>query len=172
MRRITLLLMLIAIALLAVSGVAWAVTKTCPPHPQVCRGTSGDDVLKSTSKDNNMEGLAGNDTYTNFVKPNPGFDIINDAAGTDKLVLTNYTQAEAIAFFWDTNGNGRIDSLYIDLPPEDPPNATKNAVGVVDFFDDTKTDCPSVQQCPRGPGYIETIQLGGGAGTTVLIKQR
>jgi hypothetical protein len=29
MRRITLLLMLMAIALLAASGVAWAVTKTC-----------------------------------------------------------------------------------------------------------------------------------------------
>jgi hypothetical protein len=166
MRRITLLLMLMAIALLAVSGVAWAITKTCPPDPQVCRGTSGNDVLKSTSQDNNMVGLAGNDTYTNFVKPNPGYDWIHDAAGRDKLVLTNYTDAQTPTFSADANDNGRIDSLYIDLPPRDPPNATKNAVVVLNFFDDTKTQCP----CDRGPGYIETILVSGGAGRTVLIK--
>jgi hypothetical protein len=38
MRRITLLLMLMAIGLLAVSGVAWAVTKTCPPRPAKMHG--------------------------------------------------------------------------------------------------------------------------------------
>jgi hypothetical protein len=64
MRRITLLLMVMATALLAVSGVAWAVTKTCPPLPQKCTGTTGADVLKSTSQDNGMLGGAGNDTYT------------------------------------------------------------------------------------------------------------
>jgi hypothetical protein len=38
MRRITLLLMVMASTLLVASGVAWAVTKTCPPQP-------GEDVL-------------------------------------------------------------------------------------------------------------------------------
>jgi hypothetical protein len=164
MRRITLLLMLMAIGLLAVSGVAWAVTKTCPPDPQVCRGTSGDDVLNSTPEDNNMEGLAGNDTYTNFVKPNPGFDLIDDAAGTDKLVLTNYTDAETPLFANDANNNGNIDSLYIDLPPKDPGNQVNNGVLVIRYFDDTKQQCP----CGRGPGYIEAIQIRGGAGQTGL----
>jgi hypothetical protein len=166
MRRITLLLMLMAIALLAFSGVAWAVTKTCPPDPQVCRGTSGNDVLKSTSQDNTMVGLAGNDTYTNFAKPNPGYDLIDDAAGTDKLVLTDYTEAETVWFYVDANENGNADSLYIDLPPEDPPNATKNAVLVLNYFDDTEPECPTLDACGRGPGYIETIQFGGGAGPT------
>src|SRR5215213_1878122 len=109
MRRITLLLMLMAIALLAVCGVAWAVTKTCPPDPQVCKGTTGNDVLKSTSEDNNMVGFAGNDTYTNFVKPDPGYDHILDEVGTDKLVLTDYTQAETTYFIADVNNNGKID---------------------------------------------------------------
>jgi hypothetical protein len=164
MRRITLLLMLMAIGLLAVSGVAWAVTKTCPPDPQVCRGTSGDDVLKSTPEDNNMEGLEGNDTYTNFVKPNPGYDVIADAAGTDKLVLTNYTDAETPTFEADANNNGNTDSLYIDLPPKDSGNQVNNAVLVIDFFDDTKQQCP----CGDGPGNIETIQVSGGAGQSGL----
>jgi hypothetical protein len=56
MRRIALLLMVMASTLLVASGVAWAVTKTCPPAPKECKGTSGADVLKSTSKDNNMGG--------------------------------------------------------------------------------------------------------------------
>jgi hypothetical protein len=55
MRRITLLLMVMASTLLVASGVAWAVTKTCPPSPaKMCWGTSGADVLKGTSKDNLM----------------------------------------------------------------------------------------------------------------------
>ena len=94
MRRITLLLMVMATALLAVSGVAWAVTKTCPPEPQECVGTNGDDVLKSSSQDNNMIGQAGNDTYTNFVKGASGFDTIVDTSGTDKLLLIEYAESE------------------------------------------------------------------------------
>jgi hypothetical protein len=60
MRRITVLLMVMATALLAVSGVAWAVTKTCPPAPQECTGTNGADVLlESTSQANFMAGRGG-----------------------------------------------------------------------------------------------------------------
>ena len=79
MRRIALLLMVMASTLLVASGVAWAATKTCPPAPKKCKGTSGADVLKSTSKDNNMGGRGGNDTYTNFVKGNSGVDQIADS---------------------------------------------------------------------------------------------
>ena len=74
MRRIALLLMVMASTLLVASGVAWAVTKTCPPAPKKCNGTSGADVLKSTSKNNDMLGKGGNDTYTNFVKGSSGLD--------------------------------------------------------------------------------------------------
>ena len=56
MRRIALLLMVMASTLLVASGVAWAVTKTCPPAPKKCLGTKGADVLRSTSRNNYMYG--------------------------------------------------------------------------------------------------------------------
>jgi hypothetical protein len=62
MRRIALVLVVMASVLLATSGVAWAVTKTCLPAPKKCWGTSGSDVLKSTSKDNYVFGKGSNDT--------------------------------------------------------------------------------------------------------------
>jgi hypothetical protein len=89
MRRIVLLLMVMASTLLLASGVAWAVTKTCPPAPKNCTGTGGADVLKSTSKNNYMVGKEGNDTYTHFVRGNSGRDGIYDSGGRDKLLLTN-----------------------------------------------------------------------------------
>jgi hypothetical protein len=61
-----LLLMVMASTLLVASGLAWAVTKTCPPVPKKCLGASGADVLKSTSSKNWMYGKGGNDTYTQW----------------------------------------------------------------------------------------------------------
>src|SRR5687767_14727670 len=116
MRRITLLLMLMAIALLALSGVAWAETKTCPSMPTECTGTSGADVLKSSSQENNMQAKAGDDTYTNFVRGDSGRDLILDDAGKDTLQLTDYSQSEAKLSGRDLNQNGSADSLFIKLP--------------------------------------------------------
>jgi len=46
MRRAALLLMVMATALLVASGVAWAVTKTCPPQPRaIVASTTGEDML-------------------------------------------------------------------------------------------------------------------------------
>jgi hypothetical protein len=153
MRRITLLLMLMAIALVAVSGVAWAVTKTCPSVPTVCTGTSGADVLNSTSEDNDMQAKAGDDTYTNFVRGDSGRDLISDDAGMDTLELTNYSVSEAKVSVRDLNQNGNTDSLFIELQQGNQANS----VTIVDYYDDTVTDPPF---CP-GPGYIETIQWRG-----------
>jgi hypothetical protein len=169
MRRITLLLMLMVIALLAVSGVAWAVTKTCPPAPQKCTGTPGNDVLSSSPEDNDMFGLAGNDTYTNFAKPKSGTDVISDAAGTDKLVLTNYTQAELPGYCLDANENGNYDSIYIDIPPKDSQGTINNGVVVDSMYNDQSKKCPG----DPGPGYIEDIQIGGGGGASLTgLKPR
>jgi hypothetical protein len=150
MRRITLLLMLMAIALLAVSGAAWAETKTCPPVPTVCTGTSGADVLESSSQDNNMQAKAGDDTYTNFVRGDSGRDSILDDAGVDTLKLTDYSKDEPKLSNLDRNHNGNADSLFIDLPQGNQP---KNSVTIVDYYDDTASDPPK-----SGPGYIETIE--------------
>ena len=150
MRRIALLLMVMASTLLVASGVAWAVTKTCPPDPKECKGTSGADVLKSTSKDNDMGGRGGNDTYTHFVKGNSGFDQILDSGGKDKLLLTNYSSSELKGYYHDVNKNGKADTLYIVLG-----KGTKNSVQILNYFDDTKKKPPL--NAHRGPGYIEVI---------------
>jgi hypothetical protein len=147
MRRIVLLLMVMASTLLVVSGVAWAVTKTCPPTPKKCWGTSGADVLKSTSKDNDMYGKGGNDTYTHFVRGNSGHDLIIDSGGKDKLLLTNYSGSELKSDIFDTNNNGKADSLGLRLAGK------KNTVLIVGYFDDTRSKPPF----PRGLGNIERI---------------
>ena len=153
MRRIALLLMVMASTLLAASGVAWAVTKTCPPAPKLYKGTSGADVLKSTSKDNNMLGDGGNDTYTNFVRGKSGFDQILDSGGKDKLVLTNYKVSELTILGADTNKNGKADSIFIFLDKK----ATKNVVVLVDALDDNKSLAKKPNTWRPGPGYIEVL---------------
>lgn len=145
MRRITLLLIVMATALLAVSGVAWAVTKTCPPEPQECVGTNGDDVLKSSSQDNNMIGQAGNDTYTNFVRGASGFDTIVDTSGTDKLLLIEYAESEVKRVLVDIDENGKNDSLFLMLGGE------QHRVTIANYYDQGTTK--------PGPGYIEVIQF-------------
>ena len=145
MRRITLLLIVMATALLAVSGVAWAVTKRCPPEPQECLGTNRDDVLKSSSQDNNMIGQAGNDTYTNFVKGASGFDMIVDTSGTDKLLLTEYAESEVKRVLVDIDKNGKDDSLFLMLGGE------QHRVAIANYYDQGTTK--------PGPGYIEVIQF-------------
>jgi hypothetical protein len=149
MRRIALLLMVMASTLLVASGVAWAVTKTCPPAPKLCKGTSGADVLKSTSKDNHMAGGGGNDTYTNFVKGNSGFDQILDSGGKDKLLLTYYEYGAQ-----DTNKNGKADALVLFLDRK----GTKNVVVIRLFFDDKKSIPNKPKTWVPGPGYIEVIK--------------
>ena len=151
MRRIALLLMVMASVLLAASGVAWAVTKTCPPSPKKCKGTSGADVLKSTSKNNGMYGKGGNDTYTHFVRGNSGGDGIVDSGGKDKLLLTNYSGSEIKLYPTDVNKNGKTDSLGLVLG-----KGKKNTVLIFNYFDDTKKRPPL--NAHHGPGYIELIQ--------------
>jgi|SRR5215210_1041678 len=150
MRRIALLLIVMASTLLVASGVAWAVTKTCPPAPKKCNGTSGADVLKSTSSDNAMYGGGGNDTYTNFVRGNSGSDLIVDSGGKDKLLLTNYSKSEVRTVVLDLNKNGKTDSFGLYLG-----KGTKNTVLMIGYFDDTRSKPPYY----RGPGYIEKIKF-------------
>jgi len=159
MRRIALLLMVMASTLLVASGVAWAVTKTCPPVPKKCLGTSGADVLKSTSSKNWMYGKGGNDTYTHFVRGNSGNDGIIDSGGRDHLLLTNYAESELKFRAFDVNENGKVDSLGIYLG-----KGSKNFVLIYNAYDDTKRKAPF----PHGRGWIEDIRVkrGGGGGCT------
>jgi Ca2+-binding RTX toxin-like protein len=153
MRRIALLLMVMASTLLVASGVAWAVTKTCPSEPKQCNGTSGADVLKSTSKNNDMFGKGGNDTYTHFVRGNSGVDLIFDSGGKDKLVLTAYSKSEVLKRAAPVDyltKNGKPDSLVLQLDRKG-----KNGIIAAAFYDDTRSKPP----LRPGVGYIEVFQF-------------
>jgi hypothetical protein len=139
-----------ASVLLAASGVAWAVTKTCPPAPKKCLGTKGADVLRSTSRNNYMYGGGGNDTYTHFVRGNSGHDAIVDSGGRDTLLLTNYTELDVKFVPLDVNKNGKADSLSIYLG-----KGSKNTVVIYNAYDDTKRKAPF----PHGRGWIEDIRV-------------
>jgi Ca2+-binding RTX toxin-like protein len=153
MRRIALLLMVMASTLLLASGVAWAATKTCPPAPKKCWGTNGSDVLKSTSSNNSMYGGGGNDTYTNFVRGNSGKDSIVDSGGKDKLVLTNYKTSELNIVAADVNENGKADSFFVFLDKK----GTKNYVAIIGALDDKKSLVNKPSTWVKGPGYIEVL---------------
>jgi Ca2+-binding RTX toxin-like protein len=121
------------------------------PEPKNCWGTSGADVLKSTSKNNNMFGKGGNDTYTHFVRGNSGRDVIADSGGRDKLVLTNYSKSEVKPYAVDyVNNNGKPDSLGLKLG-----KGSQNTVIIVYFYNDKRSKPP----WRFGPGYIEDIQF-------------
>jgi Ca2+-binding RTX toxin-like protein len=152
MRRIALLLMVMASSLLVASGVAWAATKTCPPAPKKCKGTSGADVLKSTTKNNYMYGQGGNDTYTQFARGNSGKDVIVDSGGKDKLVLTNYKASELIILGADINENGKADSVHIVFDKK-----AKNIVTLLGALDDNKSLVKKPSTWRPGPGEIEVI---------------
>jgi hypothetical protein len=146
--------MVMATALLAVSGVAWAVTKTCPPAPQECTGTNGADVLKSTSQRNFMAGGGGNDTYTGFVKGKSGVDGTYDTGGRDTLVLTAYSESELVVIADDVDKNGKAETLQIYLGGP----RTKNIVILYNHLDNKRSLVNKPSTWTRGPGYIEVVQ--------------
>ena len=92
MRRVILLLALMALALVVASGVAWAVTKVGTDGPDTLRGTNGDDKLLGIGGNDRLFSLAGNDTLLG----GPGKDVVfggrivgrccddNDFSGGDK----------------------------------------------------------------------------------------
>jgi hypothetical protein len=154
MRRIALLLMVMASTLFVASGVAWAATKTCPPAPKNCKGTGGADVLKSTSKDNNMIGKGGNDTY--YVKYPSGYDQIADSGGKDKLwIIVNSKNSKVTTAPYDADENGKLDTFIIFLDPK----GVKNAVVIYGYYDNKKSIPKKPKTWRAGPGYIESIKL-------------
>jgi Ca2+-binding RTX toxin-like protein len=62
MRRVSLVLAAMALALLLASGVAWAVTKIGTNGPDTLRGTNGDDNLIGKGGNDVLHSLNGRDT--------------------------------------------------------------------------------------------------------------
>jgi hypothetical protein len=152
MRRVALLLMVMATALLVASGVAWAVDKVCPPTPKKCYGTNGQDWLSGTRKNNYMIGKRGWDIY---YLPNAlggkktGNDVILDTGGRDELHVA-WTRSEAKGWDLDVNNNGKYDAYRIS-----GPRASGASVTILGYYDDTRSKRPFY----RGPGYIEKVEF-------------
>ncbi len=62
MRKTVLLMASMALALVLVSGVAWAVTKTCKANADWCVGTNDRDLLIGSDEKDKIYGLDANDT--------------------------------------------------------------------------------------------------------------
>jgi Ca2+-binding RTX toxin-like protein len=73
MRRVVLVLAVMALALLLASGVAMAVNKIGTNGPDTLRGTNGDDKLVGRGGNDILLALAGNDNLLG----GPGKDIVN-----------------------------------------------------------------------------------------------
>jgi Ca2+-binding RTX toxin-like protein len=87
MRRVVLVLASMALAMVLVSGVALAVTKTCNTD---CFGTNGPDRLIGTDNNNVMKGLKAGDSISGYrgedtVYGNPGRDAVYGGLGDDKV---------------------------------------------------------------------------------------
>ena len=84
-KRALLLLLAVAVALLAASGAALAVSKVCPSgttKAKPCSGTPAADQLTGTKKTDYINGLAGNDVQIGLL----GDDFLRGEAGSDVLV--------------------------------------------------------------------------------------
>ena len=73
MRRVVLVLVAMALALLLASGVAWAVNKIGTDGPDTLRGTNGDDNLIGKGGNDRLFGLHGRDTLLG----GPGKDLVD-----------------------------------------------------------------------------------------------
>jgi Ca2+-binding RTX toxin-like protein len=137
MRRIPLLVVALAVALLAASGVALAVTKNCPGN---CTGTNNPDRLIGSSQSQTMKGLKGGDSISgyrgdddvvggrgddavygglgddlvygnqgnDYVEGDYGHDYINTGNGSDKVAARDGYKDRVIC------GQGDRDLVYVD----------------------------------------------------------
>jgi len=136
MKRTLLLLAAMVAALMAASGVAFAVNKVCPSgttQQNPCSGTTGIDTLIGTSGPDYIKGLAGNDK----ISAGAGNDTTDGGGGNDTY---SYTSGWGQDTLIDSGGTADhlnfsalgsdAGTLYVRLVPELGENDVINAVGV------------------------------------------
>jgi len=118
MRRITLLLMLMAIALLAATGVALAKTVIGGPGPNTINGSSAADYLEGRGGNDFIRGYAGkdrilgqdgNDILGGGPTREAGVDSVQGGHGNDTISI--YNKPRALDYV--SCGSG-TDKLYTD----------------------------------------------------------
>jgi Ca2+-binding RTX toxin-like protein len=85
MKRIPLLMVTMALALIVAGGVALAATINCPGGGLDCSGTNGDDRIKGTDSDEKIYGLGGSDT----IDGNGGSDVLLGDDNVDRSMDGN-----------------------------------------------------------------------------------
>jgi hypothetical protein len=97
MRRVVLVLAVMALALLLASGVAWAVNKI---------GTDGPDILRGTNRADNLLGEGGNDGIFGL----GGRDNLVGRARIGFWAATNAAPEEAIRTCWEGPATTRFSA--------------------------------------------------------------
>ncbi len=99
--RATLLLALMASALVVASGVAWAATISCPNRDgNLCVGTNNRDTMTDGTRADDMRARGGNDT----LRASGGNDKLDGGPGNDSLQgageVTRWLQRLPGGGFW------------------------------------------------------------------------
>lgn len=119
-------------------------------------GGSGNDVLNGGKGDDWLMGGTGNDLYQGYGSGGNGNDLILDEGGAaDVLDLSAFTSGSVRWFAVDTNGNGKLDQLVLQLQ-------NNEAIFIQNFFDDTAT---TVAGSGAGTGLIESLWFSNGTVT-------
>jgi Ca2+-binding RTX toxin-like protein len=101
MRRTVLLLASTALAILLISGAAYAITKDCTAGADYCIGTNNSDTLNGSDVRDKIHGLDGNDTLLgnggdDGLVGGKGNDLIRGGEGSDGVGSNNGPGADKI----------------------------------------------------------------------------
>ena len=132
MRRVVLILLVMAAALVLASGVALAVTKIGSNGPDTLRGTNGDDDLLGRGGQDNMFSLDGTD------------NLIGEAGRDNVWAGTERRPGEGDKNLQGGSGN---DTLHVDdgdINDLAIGGSGSNDVCVVDFGAEASHTCESV----------------------------
>ena len=122
-------------------------------NDDVLDGGESNDLLLNGGKGRDIfNGDIGDDTYTGYSSSGWGFDIIADldtsqSINNDNLDPANFTSTTPLYSAVDYNGNGNLDSLYLNF-------GSGNSISAYAYFDDTTSNLADLAS---GQGEIEDI---------------
>ncbi len=163
MKRTLVLLAAMLAALMAASGVAFAVSKVCPTGTTLqnpCSGTTGIDTLIGTSGPDYMRGLAGNDK----ISGGGGNDTTDGGGGNDTY---SYKQGFGTDTLIDASGSAdhlnfsavTVSDVWADLVPEAGNNHAQTEGGQLNLASGTMVEKVT------GTSSFDNIYTGGAANT-------
>jgi Ca2+-binding RTX toxin-like protein len=154
-KRAILLLTMMAAALLVASGVALAVSISCPNRPDslgyhLCVGSSNSDTMTGTASRDRMYGYGGNDV----ILGENGNDSLVGMDGNDTIL-----GGDGNDYMSGSSGDDRLlggsgEDLFVDWNGNDKMYDTMTTVNTYEGTDDTYLGM-------RGDGHDEITDFGG-----------